>query len=119
MGGGWQTGFNAALSVLGSALQQKGQGGFQAALQKQASANLPREKITTEAVSGEVSWTRSFGWLKADTPIEHAMASKRQGKIYVHKDGLQGLSELTVGQAVQFQVYVDSSGLGAEAVAAL
>eukprot|EP00927_Polykrikos_kofoidii_P012643 TRINITY_DN1546_c0_g1_i1.p1 TRINITY_DN1546_c0_g1~~TRINITY_DN1546_c0_g1_i1.p1 ORF type:complete len:352 (+),score=47.57 TRINITY_DN1546_c0_g1_i1:87-1142(+) len=82
-------------------------------------ANLPRERITVVATTGEVvEWKSSFGWLKPYDVIEHAAANKRGGRVYVSRKDLVGVSELHLGQQVQFHIFADSSGLGAEECAA-
>jgi len=79
--------------------------------------DLPREKIGEEPVTGTVvEWKGSFGWLKPSTTVEHAMASRREGKVYVHKKDLAGVEELQTGATVKFLLYSDSSGLGAQEV---
>lgn len=61
-----------------------------------------------------MEWKGKFGWVTATDPIEHEKAAKRDGKLYVNAKDIIGGEELTVGQAVEFVVYEDSSGLGAE-----
>jgi len=80
--------------------------------------NLPRARISTEPVTGEVAeWKGKYGWIKPTVPIEHPMAQKNQGNIYVSMSDLQGgLQALTPGSLCQFQLFSDSSGLGAEEV---
>lgn len=80
--------------------------------------DLPREKVKEAPILGEVlEWKGNFGWVKATEAIEHEAAALRGGKIYVHKQDLaDGLEALTVGASVNFTVYVDPSGLGAEEV---
>ncbi|CAK9042399.1 unnamed protein product [Durusdinium trenchii] len=74
-----------------------------------------REAVTTDFVTGSViEWKGKFGWIKPDSPIDHEWAKYRDGKIWVSKQDLSGLEELSEGQRVQFKVYVDPSGLGAE-----
>lgn len=80
--------------------------------------DLPRERVTEEAISGEVlEWKGTFGWVKPSEEIDHPAASRRGGKVYVHqRDLLDGVQELSEGAAVSFQLYVDPSGLGGEEV---
>lgn len=61
-----------------------------------------------------MEWKGKFGWVKAAEKIEHEQAEKRDGKLYVNAKDIVGGEELTVGQAVEFHIYEDSSGLGAE-----
>merc|ERR1711874_931673 len=47
-------------------------------------ADLPRQRITQVPVTGEVlEWKGKFGWVKPHTPIEHALAAKRGGKLFL------------------------------------
>lgn len=76
---------------------------------------LSRSRVTEESVMGEVvSWKGKYGFVKALTDISHAKAGDRGGKIYLHSKDVLGDAKLKVGQSVTFQVYEDSSGLGAE-----
>eukprot|EP00927_Polykrikos_kofoidii_P056621 TRINITY_DN50720_c0_g1_i1.p1 TRINITY_DN50720_c0_g1~~TRINITY_DN50720_c0_g1_i1.p1 ORF type:complete len:346 (-),score=52.35 TRINITY_DN50720_c0_g1_i1:172-1209(-) len=78
-------------------------------------ANLARERITVVETTGEVmDWKGSFGWLKSHDTIDHVAATKRSGKIYVSRKDLVGVPTLHLGQIVQFHVFADASGLGAE-----
>mmetsp|Transcript_42171 Transcript_42171/g.78426 ORF Transcript_42171/g.78426 Transcript_42171/m.78426 type:complete len:173 (-) Transcript_42171:132-650(-) len=78
---------------------------------------LPRERISESPLIGEVlEWKGKYGWLKPQEPIEHAKAGRHGGKIFVSQADLVGVQELTVGRLCQFQLFEDSSGLGAEEV---
>jgi len=78
---------------------------------------LPRERITETPVIGEVlEWKGKYGWVQPSEPIEHEKAAKREGKIFVSQADLSGVTELTPGKLVQFHVFSDPSGLGAEEV---
>merc|ERR1719189_2760861 len=78
--------------------------------------SLPRKRITTEPVTGEVEeWKGKYGWIKPTVPVEHPMADKRKGNIYVSmSDLVGGLTQLTTGTLCQFHIFSDASGLGAE-----
>lgn len=79
------------------------------------SANLPRERVTLVATTGEViDWRGNYGWLVAHDGLDHPMANRRQGKIYLSAKDIVGGEQLQVGQLVQFHVFADPSGLGAE-----
>merc|ERR1712176_197719 len=79
--------------------------------------NLTRERITEIPVTGEViEWKGIFGWIKPTVPIEHQASSKHKGNIYVHKKDLVGTEQLDKGAVLQFHVYADQTGLGAEEV---
>lgn len=64
-------------------------------------------------VTGSVTeWKGKYGWLATDTPIIHAEARMKGGKIYFsQEDVLEVISG--VGAHVSFYVYADGSGLGA------
>lgn len=76
-----------------------------------------REQIIEEHIEGEmVEWKGHYGWMKTDHPIEHDAKTMRGGKIYINKKDIEGNPETVAeGQKVKFKLYVDSSGLGAEA----
>jgi len=77
-------------------------------------ADLPRERIQEEKVSGEiVEWKDKYGWAKPTKPIEHPAF---KGKIYLNKKDLVGAETLEAGQMVKFFVYEDPSGLGGEEI---
>jgi len=78
--------------------------------------NLPRTRITDAPVTGEVlEWKGKYGWIQPTVPIEHELAAKREGKVYVSmSDLVGGIMELTPGSLCQFHVFTDASGLGAE-----
>jgi len=79
--------------------------------------DLPREPVGEALVQGEVTdWKGNFGWIKPSSSIDHPAASRRDGKVYVHKQDLQGVEALEQGATVKFKVYADSSGLGAAEV---
>mmetsp|Transcript_53268 Transcript_53268/g.147584 ORF Transcript_53268/g.147584 Transcript_53268/m.147584 type:complete len:206 (-) Transcript_53268:219-836(-) len=82
--------------------------------------NLPRTRSDSETRLGTVlEWRGKFGWIQPLEPIEHPLAHKHGGRVYVAKQdilsnsGIMGAG-LTPGQTVQFRVYSDASGLGAE-----
>lgn len=76
----------------------------------------PRERLTIVHTTGELlDWKGSFGWIKPHEPVDHPQAVKRNGNLYVAKKDMTGESGgLHVGQLLQFHVFVDNSGLGAE-----
>lgn len=75
----------------------------------------PRERLTVVPTTGEVlEWKSTFGWIRPHEAVDHPAASKRDGKVYVAKKDLVNGSELHVGQLVQFHVFVDNTGVGAE-----
>merc|ERR1712039_1125848 len=84
---------------------------------KPTGADLERERLTAEKFTGEVlSWSGKFGFIKPDEEVDHPNAKKKEGKIWVSVNDIDG-DELTVGQNVSFHIYNDASGvLGAEEV---
>lgn len=58
-----------------------------------------------------VEWKNTFGWIQPAKPISHPKMHK-QGKVYLAQEDV--VEELDgVGASVSFQLYSDSSGLGA------
>mmetsp|Transcript_238 Transcript_238/g.681 ORF Transcript_238/g.681 Transcript_238/m.681 type:complete len:353 (+) Transcript_238:103-1161(+) len=81
--------------------------------------DLPRQRITDLPISGQIiSWKGKVGWIKPDEPLDHELAKKHEGDIYLHhQDVLDGVSDTPEkGKAVNFHAYVDSNGVGAEEV---
>lgn len=107
--GGWDWGMPWALGIQGCHKGGKGGG-------KQPAGKQPRSRITEVAVTGEVlEWKGTFGWLKPHVEIQHEKAKLRGGKIFLHGGDLQGeLKSVEVGAVLQFHIYEDPSGLGAE-----
>mmetsp|Transcript_24246 Transcript_24246/g.75448 ORF Transcript_24246/g.75448 Transcript_24246/m.75448 type:complete len:437 (+) Transcript_24246:90-1400(+) len=104
MGGGLNGGLNGGVNG--------GMGGSMGGGKSGGGANLARQIL--EMNTGTVQeWNEAagFGWIRADAPVNHPAASKRQGKIYVHKRDAMGI--VGTGSTVQFKVYSDSQGLGA------
>jgi len=78
---------------------------------------LPRTRITDQSLTGTVlEWKGKFGWIEPAEPIEHEKAAKRDGKIWVSVDDIVDGTELIEGAVVEFQLWEDDSGLGAEEV---
>jgi len=81
---------------------------------------LPRTRITAEKFQGTVSaWKGKYGWIKPAEEVEHEKAKNHKGGIFVSMDDLEGATELTEGATVEFHIWEDSSGLGAEEVVQL
>merc|ERR1712136_549848 len=83
--------------------------------------NLERTRFTEEIFHGKIiEWKGKFGWIQATDHIKHPMAVKHGGKIYINQqdvvddDVLGSARQLMVGQTVQFLLYSDASGVGAE-----
>jgi len=65
--------------------------------------------------SGEVLFMGgNYGWLGAESIIEHPSAGMNGGRIYVQKRDIASGVSLVEGDKVVFYLYVDSQGLGAE-----
>lgn len=81
----------------------------------------PRERITVVPTTGDlVSWHEGFAWIQPHSELDHPLARKRGGKIYLAKcDLAPGVTLLLPGQLVKFHIYADDSGLGAEECAPL
>jgi len=99
----------------------KGKGKGKGKAKPPSGPDLPRERVSEAPILGEVlEWKGKYGWIKAQEAIEHPLAGKREGKIYMNvKDLPEGVEELDAGGLVQFELYADESGLGAEEVQAL
>eukprot|EP00439_Symbiodinium_sp_Y106_P040085 s5152_g4.t3 len=82
---------------------------------KPSGPHLPRTRVSKEPLRGEVlEWKSKFGWIKASNEIDHPMAEKRQGKIYINVIDLITRKSLAPGEVCEFHLYSDASGLGAE-----
>lgn len=78
---------------------------------------LPRTRISAEKFQGTVAaWKGKYGWITPSEEIEHEKAKGRKG-LFVSKADLEGgIEELTEGATVEFHLWEDESGLGAEEV---
>lgn len=78
----------------------------------------PRIRLGEELFVGlVVEWRGYMGWIEPLTKIKHHQASKHNGRIYLNqRDVLQSNRNLRVkvGKIVDFKVYCDGDGLGAE-----
>jgi len=59
-----------------------------------------------------VEWKNKFGWIEADSPIDHPEARRKGGKIYLSQEDVAEVIS-GVGAHVSFYVYSDGTGLGA------
>jgi len=76
---------------------------------------LTRTNISETPVMGTVlEWKDRYGWIKLTESVDHPSAAKHEGKVYVHKQDLVGIEALDAGATVQFVLFTDASGLGAE-----
>jgi len=79
--------------------------------------DLQRQRVSKALVTGEVlEWRGSFGWIRPHVAVQHAKAAKHNGKLYINKKDLSGISSLEVGKTVRFHIYTDAAGIGAEEV---
>lgn len=84
------------------------------ALGRKRPPTLPRTKVSGDLLSGHVEfWKGKFGWIRPDKPLVHPAAEKHQGKVYLSGSDVFG-GDPVPGSKVQFQLYEDTDGLGAE-----
>jgi len=74
-----------------------------------------RRRLSDDLLFGEVvEWRGRFGWLRPVEDIDHEKANMHQGRIFVHEADLLLGGPPQPGQPVEFYLYEDRSGLGAE-----
>lgn len=62
-----------------------------------------------------VEWKKTHGWIEPECSIDHPDIGKHQGHIFVHgKDIVPKWRGLVAGSMVEFILYFDGHGLGAE-----
>lgn len=72
-----------------------------------------RQPAVRGRVTGKiVEWKNKFGWLEADSPIQHPQARMKGGRIYLSQEDVAEVIS-GVGAHVSFYVYADGTGLGA------
>mmetsp|Transcript_54445 Transcript_54445/g.86223 ORF Transcript_54445/g.86223 Transcript_54445/m.86223 type:complete len:216 (+) Transcript_54445:166-813(+) len=72
-----------------------------------------RDLLHEEPLLGTVvSWKGKFGWIKPHDTIEHPLADKHKGDIFLAVEDVEEEIE-GVGAVVQFMLYGDGKGLGA------
>lgn len=75
-----------------------------------------REILHDEPLLGTITqWRGKFGWIKPHDTIEHPLASRHQGDLYLEQGDVEEEIE-GVGSTVQFILYGDRKGLGAQNV---
>eukprot|EP00747_Dinoflagellata_sp_TGD_P169152 gnl/TRDRNA2_/TRDRNA2_197360_c0_seq1.p1 gnl/TRDRNA2_/TRDRNA2_197360_c0~~gnl/TRDRNA2_/TRDRNA2_197360_c0_seq1.p1 ORF type:complete len:245 (+),score=52.63 gnl/TRDRNA2_/TRDRNA2_197360_c0_seq1:61-795(+) len=83
-----------------------------------AEAEKPRERVEGGRYSGLViEWKGYMGWIHPLVPIKHEKATKHQGRIYLNQNDISkeaANGRVKEGKIVDFYVYVDDDGLGAE-----
>lgn len=80
---------------------------------------LPRTRVSEGRCTGLLKeWRGYMGWVQPLTKIQHEQASKHKGLIYLNqKDVVQAddkFIRIKEGKVVDFYVYADDDGLGAE-----
>jgi len=86
-------------------------------LPKPCPSNLrsSRRRITEKRMSGlVVQWTDKFGWIQPDQQIDHPLAKKHCGKIYVTTADVILCKIMEPGTRCSFHIYSDYDYLGAE-----
>lgn len=74
-----------------------------------------RRRITGSRVTGlVVQWTDKFGWIQPDQHIDHPLAKKHCGKIYIATEDVMLCKNIEAGTRCSFHVYSDYDYLGAE-----
>ncbi|CAJ1382368.1 unnamed protein product [Effrenium voratum] len=64
--------------------------------------NLPRTRVNAESYHGTVlEWRGKFGWIEPFPAIEHPLAQKHGGKVYVSVGDVKKGSSLEAGQLVK------------------
>lgn len=89
---------------------------------KEEKPQAPRDRVVPESLSGRViQWKGTYGWIEPSQPIDHPDMQKQAGwqggagRIFVHaEDVVPKWRSLTVGALVEFFLYHDGQGLGAE-----
>uniref|UniRef100_A0A7S1F880 Uncharacterized protein n=1 Tax=Noctiluca scintillans TaxID=2966 RepID=A0A7S1F880_NOCSC len=77
--------------------------------------DLPRERVSEDPLMGEVvDWKGKYGWITPQVPIEHADKDKNGGRIYINIKDLPEGAEMEIGKLVEFYLFKDAAGLGAE-----
>jgi len=78
---------------------------------------LPRTRISEAPFTGTVAeWKGKYGWIEPGETIEHEKAGKHQGRLFFGMDDIIGGEEPVAGANVQFHIWEDVSGLGADEV---
>lgn len=73
-----------------------------------------KTRLSPQLFAGRVTeWKGTYGWIESLEPIEHPEAQRHNGKIFVHKDDIEG-KQLREGVICEFFLYVDAQGLGAD-----
>mmetsp|Transcript_101464 Transcript_101464/g.286227 ORF Transcript_101464/g.286227 Transcript_101464/m.286227 type:complete len:503 (-) Transcript_101464:278-1786(-) len=75
------------------------------------------EQVSDERITGTIrAWKDRYGWIAADSNVDHPLASMHRGHIYVNVRDVEGADDLRQGCRVSFMVYANTDGLGASKV---
>jgi len=78
---------------------------------------LPRTRISEAPFSGTVvEFKGKYGWIEVAEAIEHEKAAKHGGRLFFGKDDIAGAESVEPGATVEFHIWEDASGLGADEV---
>jgi len=78
---------------------------------------LPRTRISEAPFSGTVvEFKGKYGWIEVAEAIEHEKAEKHGGRLFFGKDDIAGADSVEAGATVEFHIWEDASGLGADEV---
>eukprot|EP00435_Cladocopium_sp_Y103_P032430 s1165_g8.t1 len=82
----------------------------------QVAMAFARQRLTSTPVVGKVvEWKKTHGWIEPECSIDHPDIGKHQGHIFVHgEDIVPKRRGLVAGSMVEFILYFDGHGLGAE-----
>jgi len=75
-----------------------------------------RQRLTEAPITGRFwKWNGKFGWILPDEPIDHPMAGRRHGRVYVARADLLNIgTKIGRGTQCRFHAYTTYRGIGAE-----
>jgi len=75
-----------------------------------------RTRLTPVPICGRViDWKGQYGWIEPSCVVDHPDNKKHQGHIFAHsEDVMPKWKNLTPGSLVEFHLYYDGQGLGAQ-----
>lgn len=121
-GGGGSNGSGAGRGINRGVMQSSGRGGGgqlwggpMFGMRGQSGPHLPRERVLEERLRGTVlEWKGKYGWIQSDEPVDHPGAARRGGKIFISMQDIVSAERLDHGDIVEFFLFEDNAGLGAE-----
>jgi len=115
---GWQCPFaHGGGAAKGGAFGGKGKGKDGKTKNKSPGHLLPRTRISEAPFSGTVvEWKGKYGWIQPAETIEHEKAEKHGGRLFFSKDSIVGGVAVDAGATVEYHIFEDVSGIGAEEV---